>query len=245
MLRDELADSGNFFFRWRGYLPFLILPLVFIALRNGEVLEKYNTVDEIYEVLCFLISLTGLLFRFITVGFVPAGTSGRNKSRQIAEHLNTTGMYSIVRNPLYFGNLMVFSGIMLFTQRWWLILIGLLMAVIYFEMIILAEEKFLYSKFGDTFLNWTKRTPVIIPKFRLWIRPELPFSFKRALTREYPGVFALVSAFAFLDMSGDLLTEGKFEIDFGWAVLFLISFVFFLTIFFLKKKTKVLKAPGR
>ncbi|MGB8874133.1 MAG: hypothetical protein WCC75_12145, partial [Desulfobaccales bacterium] len=44
-------------------------------------------------------------------GLPPRGTSGRNTQGQVAETLNTTGIYSLVRNPLYLGNFLIWLGL--------------------------------------------------------------------------------------------------------------------------------------
>ena len=51
------------------------------------------------------------MIRIYTVGTTPAGTSGRNRDKQIAEKLNKTGVYSIIRHPLYLGNLLIWLGV--------------------------------------------------------------------------------------------------------------------------------------
>lgn len=60
---------------------------------------------------CIAVSLFGLLIRAVTIGFTPKGTSGRNtKEGQVAEVLNTKGIYSVVRHPLYLGNYFMWLG---------------------------------------------------------------------------------------------------------------------------------------
>ena len=53
-------------------------------------------------VLCFV----GFLVRFYTIATSAKDTSGRNTKQQVANSLNTKGIYSIIRHPLYFGNYM-------------------------------------------------------------------------------------------------------------------------------------------
>jgi len=51
------------------------------------------------------LSMFGFIIRAIAIGTTPKGTSGRNtKEGQVAESLNTKGIYSMVRHPLYLGN---------------------------------------------------------------------------------------------------------------------------------------------
>ena len=57
---------------------------------------------------------------WLCVGFTPRGTSGRNtKEGQVAESLNTLGMYSMCRHPLYLGNLLMWLGIVMYMGHLW------------------------------------------------------------------------------------------------------------------------------
>ena len=218
-----------------------------IALRDGEYLERVlgNTVENIYEWFCILISVLGLVIRCLTVGYVIKGSSGINTKSQKARILNTTGMYSIIRHPLYFGNFIIFLGIILFPQVLWFTLIAFLAFWLYYERIMFAEEEFLKKEFGDIYLEWVKKTPAFIPKFKNWQQPTLPFSFKKVINREYSGFFAIIASFTFLDIAGDILTEGKLEFDLEWVIIFMISLIVYMTVLILKKKTYILDTKGR
>src|SRR6185312_8121054 len=98
---------GNWLFRWRSYLP--IPFVIFIALALHEFQLPYNSlaIHEYWAKFCVVLSFCGLAIRALTVGCAPAFTSGRNTRRQCAQELNTTGMYSIVRHPLYLGNFII------------------------------------------------------------------------------------------------------------------------------------------
>jgi protein-S-isoprenylcysteine O-methyltransferase Ste14 len=184
-LREDIEKQGGFLFRWRSYLSLIFLPLFIIALRNSEYLERVfgNFADNIWEFFCLFLSFFGLFVRCLVAGYVPRGTSGRNTRTQAAEILNTKGMYSIVRNPLYLGNFIIVLGVLFFVQVWWLILIGFFGFLLYYERIIFTEEEFLRGKFGDLFLEWAKKTPIFLPKFKNWQKPDLPFSFRVVLRR--------------------------------------------------------------
>lgn len=246
-LREHIEKQGNYLFRWRSYWPLLFVPLLLIALRNSEYLEKVfgDSVNNFWQIFSVSISFLGFAVRCFTIGFIPRGTSGRGRSIQTAETLNTTGMYSIVRNPLYLGNFIIFLGIMLFVEVWWLALIVFLVFWIYYERIIFAEEEFLRKKFGDVFLEWAQKTPVFFPKFRNWKKPDLSFSLKTVLRRESSTFFAIVTSFTFLDISTDWFAEGKFELSLPWTILFIISLIIYLILIILKKKTKILNVNDR
>jgi protein-S-isoprenylcysteine O-methyltransferase Ste14 len=245
--REELEKQGKWLFRWRSYLPLLILPIVFIALRNSEYLETTfgDTADGIYEGFCLTLSFAGLMIRCMTVGYIPRGTSGRNTKGQKAEHLNTTGMYSIVRHPLYLGNFFIVLGIALFLQAWWLSLIAVLAFFIYYERILFAEEEFLRKKFGESYLNWARKTPVFFPKVKNWRSPSLPFSMRAVLGREYSSFFAIVASFTFLEAAGDLVAESKLELDVSWMIFFSTGLIIYIVLRILKKKTGFLHSAER
>ena len=182
-LSHELERAGNWFFRWRSYLPLLLAVLFLLALGDFTYLTSQNTINRLWELFCLVISSLGLAIRIMTVGYVPRGTSGRNTRRQVADVLNTTGMYSVVRHPLYVGNFIMWLGISLLFHLWWFTLLIALIFWVYYEKIMYAEEEFLKQKFGEQFLTWAEKTPLFIPRFSLWQAPEMQFSFKSALKK--------------------------------------------------------------
>jgi len=101
-----------------------------------------------------LISLCGLAIRVYTVGHTPANTSGRNTAGQLAESLNTTGIYSLVRHPLYLGNFFMWLGVALLIANFWFVIAFVFAYWIYYERIMFAEEQFLRTKFGPTYVEW-------------------------------------------------------------------------------------------
>lgn len=246
-LREELQEQGNWCFRWRSYLPLLIVPILFVALRSSESLERVfgNIVDNVYEGLCLMVAFAGLTIRCIAVGYVAGGTSGRNTISQEADTLNTTGMYAMSRHPLYFGNFVIFLGLTLFVGVWWFTLIAILAFLVYYERIIFAEEEFLRKKFGRAYLEYATRTPVFWPALRGWQQPSLPFSFRKVLKREYSGFFAIIASFTLLEFIGDLIVEKRFELSVGWIVFFLLGLFTYLSFAGLKKKTRFLNVDGR
>jgi hypothetical protein len=56
-----------------------------------------------------------------------------------------------------------------------LLVLGLIIAfyLLFYPFTILAEERKLTNKFGDTYLEYVKKTPRFLPKFSLYKEPEL------------------------------------------------------------------------
>ncbi|MDP3790220.1 MAG: methyltransferase [Candidatus Omnitrophota bacterium] len=246
-LRESIEKQGNWLFRWRSYFPLLGIPILLIALRNSGYIEKVfgDPANTLWGIISVSVSFLGFGIRFVTAGYVSGGTSGRNTKSQVADALNTTGMYSIVRNPLYLGNFIIILGLILFIQVWWCALLACFGFWIYYERIIFAEEEFLRKKFGDTFLNWAKKTPVFFPKFSNWKKPSLPFSARTALRREFPTFFATAMSFFILAISADLITKEELKINIAWVMVLGAGFIAYAALYFLKKKTRILHVPGR
>jgi protein-S-isoprenylcysteine O-methyltransferase Ste14 len=240
-LQEEFAKTGEYFFRWRSYLPLLLAGLFILALLQQRSGGRHPG----WDLMCLAISLLGEGVRFFTVGFVPRGTSGRNTLGQVADVLNTTGMYSVVRNPIYLGNLIIWIGLSLFMRSWWFTTLIVLFFTIFYERIMLAEEAFLREKFGDAFMEWAEHTPAMLPRFKHWRPPSLPFSWKSALKREYGSFFAIIATFTVLQLLAGLFSQGKLTLDALWLKLFIGSGVLYLAIRYLKKKTQVLATDNR
>ena len=188
-MASSLAHQGFWLFRWRSYLPASLIPLFLIAILQGSV-----ATNGIYFVASMIVAYLGLACRCFIVGHVPDGTSGRNTKQQIADVLNQTGAYSLVRHPLYVANFIIFFGLLLQVQSLWLCLVASLAYWMYYERIICAEEHFLHGKFNETFRQWASRTPAVVPNFSNWCKPSLPFSWKMVLRREYSTLFLVICA---------------------------------------------------
>lgn len=244
-LQEEFETLGNRFFRWRSYLPLFMGALFIAVLLSYRHPFAVPRPDRAWQMGCLLVSVIGLLLRFYTVGFAPRGTSGRNTRGQVAEVLNTSGMYSIVRNPLYLGNFLIWLGLSLFIKVWWCTVIVVLCFTLFYERIIFAEEKFLREKFGAAFVDWAENTPAIMPQFKNWRPPELAFSWKSAFKREYSSFFAMIASFTALAIIRDSLHAGKIVVDQTWLMIFTFGLIIYLTIRTLKKKTQLLSTVDR
>jgi protein-S-isoprenylcysteine O-methyltransferase Ste14 len=233
---DEMKTQGNRLFRWRSFLPVIIMALFFpIGLRNSTYLMGSPLIDEIWEFCCFAIALLGLGIRIYTVGYVADGTSGRTTSKPKAAELNTTGIYSIVRHPLYLGNCIVWAGIALIPHSALTVMSCSLAFFLYYERIFIAEEAFLSEKFGDTFAQWAKKTPAMIPKPGLWVKPARNFSWQAVFKREYPGVLTITASFALIDALVDWYRDSKWQPDLTWLGIFCAGLLVFLAGWILRK----------
>jgi protein-S-isoprenylcysteine O-methyltransferase Ste14 len=246
-LRDELVKQGDFLFRWRTYVPLLIVPVALAALREGQALEPVvgGRIVPYWRLMSAAVALLGLAIRWVVGGHAPANTSGRNTEQQVAASLNTTGMYSLVRHPLYLGNFLCTLGVALITQVWWFVVICCLAFGLYYERIVLAEERFLAQRFGEAFERWASATPCWLPRLPQWRRPSLPFSGKTALRREFSGFFLLVASFELVTVLGDGLAHNRWALDTSTKLVLGLGLLAYAVLAVLKKKTGVFHVEGR
>lgn len=241
-LREEFDIAGNWLFRHRGFLPLLLLPGVLAALKGFHAPGGRPELDLVWEGVCLTVALLGLGVRVVTVGFSAPGTSGRNRRKQVAASLNTTGMYSLVRHPLYLGNYLMWLGVAAFPRVWWLLVLTSLVFALLHERIMFAEEEFLHDKFGTAFTGWAARTPAIIPRRFRWQSPERSFSVGQVLQREYAGLFSLIACFTGLEVAGDFADTGKLVLDPVWVTIFVTTALLCSTVRVLKHRTRLFNA---
>lgn len=244
-LREEFASSGTWLFRWRSYLPLLLLALVLAQVPHFQYLGGSRRIDRIWVLLCLAIASLGVAVRVLAVGYAPRGTSGRTTRSPEASQLVTSGMYSVVRHPLYVGNLLIWVGVASVLHNWWLVILVVLVWTLYHERIMFAEEELLRHRFADAFVEWASRTPAIIPDPKLWRTPSLPFSARSVLGREYHLLLAIIVPFLLLVMAGDWVVMHRFMLDPIWVLLLVASVTAYIVLRYLKLRTDHLSPPDR
>jgi len=221
-LQEEFEKQGNWLFKYRSFLPLIVLVIGMSLYLRTEIYPETFILEETpyeiyYEMFALLISLIGLFIRIYTVGHTPKNTSGRNTNQgQVADTLNTTGIYSIVRHPLYVGNFLMWFGPAMLTGHFWFVIAFVLFYWVYYERIMYAEEQFLRRKFSVQFLKWAENVPAFMPKFKNFKKPNLPFSWKKVLKKEKNGFFALFLIFFVFDLSGEIIEN---ENDYNYLLL--------------------------
>ena len=210
-LIHSFEKSGNTLFRRRGPMPVILFILAVPVTYFTNYSYLSNGITIALSISAVVISIIGFLIRAYAIATTPKGTSGRNTKEQVAESLNTSGIYSVVRHPLYLGNYLMWIGIVMFTFNIYFFFIVSLAFWLYYERIMFAEERFLEKKFGDVYLDWSKTVPAFIPSFKNYKKKEILFSFKSVLRREYSGVLATALGFAFIDLLRLYFIEKRIE----------------------------------
>lgn len=240
-LADHCGHSGRVLFRWRSYLPLILLPFFALSLRDASYPFGSHGWDQVRELGCLALSLAGLAVRIYTIGTAPEGTSERSTVDPRASHLNTAGIYAVVRHPLYIGNTLVALGLALVPGPWYLPVIVLLASLLYHERIAAHEEAFLEATFGDLFRDWADRVPAMIPDLRRFRASSDLFSWRRVLGREFHGLFVIGAGFFVLDLLQDRAVSGRWQLDPLWTWFCLATGLLFVVLTALKKFTSLFR----
>ncbi len=216
---------GNLCFRFRAIsvVPFVLISFYFFYPLN------FGNLNTIINIIGFIVSLTGATLRILSVGFSKPKTSGR-ENYLIAEALNTSGTYSIVRNPLYVGNFLIYNGILIAYSSLLAFIVLNIFFIINYYFIIFAEEDYLKKKFGDKFIEYLGKVPKVIPKFGKYKKNDYKFQPVKVLFKEKNTNFYWITLFVIaLLLKQYRLNNGI--IDHFWYYAIPVLVLFFLNVF--------------
>lgn len=199
MFQQELARTGNKLFVIRGhYINVLIaigIAVAYCVRAPGPFASE--AANMVWFWVSFAIAAAGALLRVYVNGFAANGTSSTPKAAAEASELNTTGAYSLVRNPLYVGRILNFTGLAMLTGSAFYGMLIYFLSVLVYERISAYEEEFLKVEFGEAHAAWAREVPALLPRFHGYVPPKYPFWWRRMFWREYKKVFQFGTALFF------------------------------------------------
>lgn len=206
---ERLHADGRRLFVKRSLVPMALLPVVVLSL--PDAFETEALFGPFWSGVCqwvaLAIAMAGIAIRAVTVAVAPDGNSSRDTRHLRASSLTTTGVYSMVRHPLYIGNGLMWIGVAASTRVWWLVLVTALAYWLYIERIMLVEETYLENLCGQHYRDWTARTPAFIPRLTGWTAPQGTFSWKRLMS-EHNGLLTVAIAFPTIQFLQDFFYGG-------------------------------------
>lgn len=172
-----MKQLGKILFKYRSYTP---LPFVFCM-----ILFMDPTLYSILTGICVV--LLGEAIRVWSVGY--AGSETRTTSGVGGSNLVTQGPYSLIRNPLYWGNIMIYSGFGIMSNALfpYLLIIAFAYFVFQYYLIIINEEDYLRQTYKEEFDEYCKHVkrflpiPMALPDR---IKSNLEFDFKEGIKSE-------------------------------------------------------------
>ena len=130
-------------------VPFVYVGPVFIAPLVPQ--NRFNISDSISLPIGILLFVLGCI-----LGISALFKFGTIPSVRIKSNLITTGVYGVVRHPIYSGTLIAVLG--------WTILLKSIISIIYFPILFLwyflqtfVEERILIEQYGDQYLDYKKK----------------------------------------------------------------------------------------
>lgn len=143
-----------------------ILLLIPILIVSSIIDSEYLFVPKIY------LKLIGLLLA--SIGIVVVKTAFKSYdtkaflglgSLEGESRFQTSGLLKSIRHPLYSGTILAIIGYFLFDPKVSTLISASLM-ILYFLVGIQFEEKKLIKDFGEKYLEYKKKTPMLIPKIK-------------------------------------------------------------------------------
>jgi protein-S-isoprenylcysteine O-methyltransferase Ste14 len=179
-----MKKIASFLFKYRSYTPIPFI-LVMILFENANVWSL---------IIGFLFALKGELIRLWGVSW--AGSETRTTGTVGGTFLIVSGPFAYLRNPLYFGNILIYTGIgiMSFALFPYLQIIGALFFYLQYSFIVKEEEKYLAQVFGQEYEKYIKNVPRFLPRFTPYRSGSVmqpPFNIKAGLRSEKRSIQAL------------------------------------------------------
>ncbi|HMG66715.1 MAG TPA: isoprenylcysteine carboxylmethyltransferase family protein [Chitinophagaceae bacterium] len=151
---EKKKDSPGVYFP-----PPLIYVLIFIA---GAFIQKKVPLDNtIFQ--SRTVKIIGIIFLCFALFFSVRSLRQFFKSKNTlipfkpASSLQTGGIYSISRNPMYVALAIVYLGIACLVGNWWNIILFPILILVVQEYIIKSEERYLQREFQQQFKDYRKK----------------------------------------------------------------------------------------
>jgi len=147
------------------YLPppliYIAIFLLAILIQNLVPLNKDFFYSSGATTIGLMLMLAGVVFNFPALRqFVKSKNT--LVTVKPAHSLQTTGIYSVSRNPMYVSLLLFYAGLSFLIGNWWNLILSPLLVWVVQSYVIKREEKYLERRFGQAYLDYKS-------KVRRWI----------------------------------------------------------------------------
>lgn len=191
-LDAALIAFGNLVFRYRNGLAPVLLAIV-LAFTRPYMFGGSPATDALWDAAGVLVALAGQALRILVIGLAYIQRGGKNRTIA-ADKLVVDGIFAHARHPLYVGNFLLLTGLMMIWNSPGGYAMLALAGLALFSMA-RAEEAFLSRKFGAEFDEFCARVPRFIPNLHGLgaTLARFTFDWKRVIRKEYGTMFAFSS----------------------------------------------------
>jgi protein-S-isoprenylcysteine O-methyltransferase Ste14 len=159
MESDALTRLGGWLFKQRTWLPLPIAAALLVIPANPVSLLR--STSWIWSGVPIVAA--GELLRIWAVHHI--GVISRTRSDRLGPLIDT-GPFSIVRNPLYLGNILLWVGFAVSARLPWLVPAVVLLLAFEYHAIVRWEEHLLTARIGAAYGDYTRRVPRWVPALR-------------------------------------------------------------------------------
>jgi protein-S-isoprenylcysteine O-methyltransferase Ste14 len=187
---DSFSRVGGWLFRHRTAtaLPVVLALLIVPA---GE-----RPLDAVLTAAGIAVTVAGELLRLWAVRHI--GTISRTRSDRLGP-LVETGPFQWVRNPLYIGNLAIWTGFALTAHLVWLVPVVVALLGLAYHAIVHWEERLLAARFGEPYVAYTRRIPRWIPsRYRHTRVAAAVFPWRETLFSERGTLIAIAAGYVLI-----------------------------------------------
>jgi protein-S-isoprenylcysteine O-methyltransferase Ste14 len=149
------APAGAWLFRYRSFLP-VPLALILLVVRVGE------TDGPALVASGALIVIAGQVLRLWAVRHI--GTISRTRTTRYGP-LMTAGPYAVVRNPLYVGNWLLWTGFAVWSRLLWMVPVAWLIFFVQYRAIARWEAAFIRSKYPGAYDDYARQVRAWMPRW--------------------------------------------------------------------------------
>ncbi len=185
-----------------------------------------GSIEEYIEILGFTLILLGQIIRVSARGYKVEHSCE-------SQALIQGGPYQVVRNPMYLGILLIGLGVVLAVFKFWVVAIFTAVFILRYAILMYSEEKKLLKTFPDTYPQYCKKVPRILPKLsnliNLEISEYLPIKISW-FQREIGSILTLLFLTLLVESWEDIYQEGikVYLRNSVWLMLTFILFIIFV-----------------
>ena len=190
---STLVRLGHFFFKRRKFAFMAVFFAIVFGTRPRLAFGSWSW-DAFLDAAGIAVALLGQSLRALVIGLAYIRRGGKDQ-RVYADTLVQEGFFAHSRNPLYVGNMLVYVGLYLVLNSPWGYIVGIPFCSFVYLCIVLAEEDYLRTRFGQTYEDYCRRVNRFLPSPRGLGRTlgGMKFDWRRLIRKEYGSTFACVS----------------------------------------------------
>ena len=172
-MNKRTSDRRQWKPTWKDIILYLFLGILFI----GQVVFcfiSYNGAgwDFVLYIGWAVFAFSMVLGWLSRIAFETKGKAPEGENFIHTSVVVESGIYAIVRHPMYLSGVLFFLSLVLISQHW-LSLIFSIPIIVYFYISTWSEERSSIEKFGEAYKSYMQRVPrinLILGVIRLWRR---------------------------------------------------------------------------